>query len=298
MCLPYAMRKFDSVNYSFMIRFSMMHRVDDLDIRIFKELGNPDSLQWNVRETYSDLAVRLGVDEETVRRRLKSAERLGSLSKWKIMVNPCVVGFKAVNILLRVGDEARKTDAIAELSKIDGVVKILDFRGRKVLLSLYYQDTSSFNKKMEVISSICNCQKPIVWESVFPEPQICMTKIDWKIIGFMLEDVRKSLKCVSESVGVSVRTVERRLNKIYEGRALYLQGTPNLKLFAGVSCVFIVFCSDENEKRVVDHTILSSTQRQKELQWFLSVNLCWLFQVSKSQLVLIISDLFSGSTSA
>ena len=255
------MRKFDSVKFSHIIRFSLMHRVDDLDIRIFKELGNPDSLHGGVRETYQDIAVRLGVDEETVRRRLKSAERLGSLSKWKIMVNPSVIGFKAVNVLLSVGDDARKTGAIAELSKIDGVVKILDFRGRKVLLSLYYQDTSSLNKKMEVISSICNCQKPIVWELVFPEPQICMTKMDWKIIGFMLEDVRKNLKRVSESVGVSVRTVERRLNKINEGRALYLQGTPNLRLFAGVSCVFIVFCSDEKEKCVVDHAILSKAKR-------------------------------------
>ena len=62
-------------------------------------------------------------------------------------------------------------------------------------------------------------------------------------------------------VGVSARTVERRLNKINEGRTLYLQGTPNLRLFAGVSCVFIVFCSDEKEKRVVDHTILSKAKR-------------------------------------
>ena len=239
----------------------MIHRADYLDIRIFSELGNPNTLHGGVRETYSDIAVRLGVDEETVRRRLKRAERLGSLSKWKIMVNPCVIGFKAVNILLRVRDEARKTDAIAELSKIDGIVKILNFRGRKILLSLYYQDTSSLTEKMEVISSICNCQKPIVWELVFPEPQIRMMRIDWKIIGFMLEDARKSIKSVSESIGVSVRTVERRLNKINEGNALYLQGTPNLRQFAGISCVFIVFCADEKEKRVVDHTILSKAKR-------------------------------------
>lgn len=56
-----------------------MYRADDLDVRIFKDLGNPDSLQWNVRETYSSIAGRLEVDEETVRRRLKRAEHFGSL---------------------------------------------------------------------------------------------------------------------------------------------------------------------------------------------------------------------------
>jgi DNA-binding Lrp family transcriptional regulator len=48
-----------------------MHRLDDLDVRIMKELGNPNSFQWNVRESYSNIAKRIDVDEETVRRRLK-----------------------------------------------------------------------------------------------------------------------------------------------------------------------------------------------------------------------------------
>lgn len=241
----------------------MIYRVDDLDIRIFREVANPSIPHGGVMETYTEIAAIVGVDEETVRRRLRRVESMDSLPKWKIMINPYVIGFKAVNVLLRVGDEIRKTDAIAELSRIDGIVKILNFRGRKILLSLYYRDTNSLNKKIEAMSSICNCQKPIVWELIFPEPEIRMMRIDWKIIGFMLQDVRKSIKSVSESIGVSVRTVERRLNKINEEHVLYLQGTPNLRLLAGISCVFIVFCEDESDKHVVDNTILHTANRIK-----------------------------------
>lgn len=77
----------------------------------------------------------------------------------------------------------------------------------------------------------------------------------------MLKDARRSLKGVSESVGVSVRTVERRLNMMSEGRAVYLQGTPNFKAFAGLSCVFLLFCPDRQEKRTVDQAILSKVKR-------------------------------------
>ncbi len=241
----------------------MIHHVDDLDIRIWRELANPSIPHGSVMESYTDIASIVGVDEETVRRRLRRIESMDSLPKWKIMINPYVIGFKAVNILLKVGDESRKTDAVDELTRIDGIIKILNFRGRKILLSIYYKDINSLNEKIEAINSICSCQKPIVWELTFPEPQISMTKLDWKIIGFMLEDVRKSLKSVSECAGVSVRTVERRLNRINEEHVLYLQGTPNLRLLAGVSCVFIVFCRDEEDKHFVDNTIIHTANRIK-----------------------------------
>ncbi|MHB1492957.1 MAG: AsnC family transcriptional regulator [Thermoplasmataceae archaeon] len=238
-----------------------MHHADDLDVRIIKELGNPDSLQWNVRETYSSIAGRLGVDEETVRRRLKRAERLGSLPNWKMMINPLLMGCGAANIQLEVRDEKRKADIISELRKIDGIVKMLDFRGGKLLLTLYYQDEASLKTKKDKIGSISGCTEPIAWELGFPEPQIRMKTSDWKIIGSMIDDARRSLKDVSESVGLSVRTVERRLNEMSENHAVYLQGTPNFSKFAGLSCVFVVLCLNQTEKLAVDHAILSKVKR-------------------------------------
>ena len=238
-----------------------MHHADDLDVRIIKELGNPNSLQWNVRETYSSIAERLGVDEETVRRRLKRGEQVGSLSNWKMMVNPRLIGCEAANVQLKVKDEKRKADIISELRKIDGIVKILDFRGVKLLLTLYYQDNASLNTKKDKIRSIRGCMELTDWELGFPEPQIRMKTTDWKIIGSMLDDPRRNLKDVSESVGVSVRTVERRLNEMSESHAVYLQGTPNFSKFAGLSCVFIVYCPDQAKKLAVDHAILSKVKR-------------------------------------
>ena len=182
-----------------------MHHADDLDVRIIKELGNPDSLQWNVRETYSSIAGRLGVDEETVRRRLKRAERLGSLPNWKMVINPLLMGCGAANIQLEIRDEKRKADIISELRKIDGIVKILDFRGGRLLLTLYFQDEASLKTKKGAIGSISGCTELIAWELGFPEPQIRMKTTDWKIIESMIDDARRSLKGVSESVGLSLR---------------------------------------------------------------------------------------------
>ena len=238
-----------------------MHRLDDLDVRIIKELGSPSSPQWNVRETYSSIAKRIGVDEETVRRRLKRAEERGILPGWRMMLNPHLIGCEAASLDLEVDDEEKKDRAVAEVRRIDGVIKILDFRGRGLQVTLYHQNAASMTRKVELIGSICGSSEPTVWELAFPQSDIRMTSIDWRIVEAMLEDPRKSLEEVSKSVDVSVRTVERRMTSMTEARVVYLQGTPNFKVFAGLSCVLLVCCPDARKKSVVDRVVLSKVQR-------------------------------------
>ena len=236
--------------------------MDDLDVRIFKELGSPSSLQWNVRVTYSNIAMRLGVDEETVRRRVKRAEKLGSVPGWKMMVNPHTIGCEAAGIDLQVEDEGKKEKAVSEIRRIDGVIKILDFRGRGLQVTLYYPNDDALKRKTELIKSICgSSEEPTVWKMEFPRSNVGPTTTDWKIVQAMLEDARKSLAKVSKSIRVSVRTISRRLTSLIEERAVYLQGTPNFRNFAGLSCVFLVFCPNMEEKRAVDELVLSKVPR-------------------------------------
>jgi DNA-binding Lrp family transcriptional regulator len=238
-----------------------MHRFDDLDVRIMKELGSPNSFQWNVRETYSNIAKRIGVDEETVRRRLKRAEESGSLPGWRVMANPHLLGCEAASLDLEVDDEEKKDRAIAEVRLVDGVIKILDFRGRGLQVTLYYQNADALRRKTELIGSICGSSDLTVWKLSFPAVDVRMVRTDWKIVQEILRDARKSLEDVSEPVGVSVRTVERRLTSMRDGRVVYLQGIPNFRMFAGLSCVFLVFCPDAKRKSSVDKLMLSKVRR-------------------------------------
>lgn len=238
-----------------------MLNLDDLDFRIIRELGGSSSPQWNVRESYSNIAKKVGVDEETVRMRVKRARERGFLPAWRVMVNPLLIGCREANLDLEVKDEEHKTDAISKIKDVDGVHAIIDFRGKEIVLQFYYRDDESLAEKVRLVESICGSEKMALWNNPFLTPDASLKTLDWKIIDAMREDAWRDLDEVSKSLGVSSRTVQRRLTALVEGKAVYLSRPPNANVVGGLMCNFYVFCPDPNKKRTVDYQIHSTFTR-------------------------------------
>src|SRR5580658_360973 len=89
--------------------------LDDLDFGILRELGGSNLSRWNVRESYSDIARKLGVDEETVRARVKKASERGLIPAWRIMVNPLLIDCREAHLEIEVRDEERKAEAVSKI---------------------------------------------------------------------------------------------------------------------------------------------------------------------------------------
>lgn len=51
-------------------------------------------MQWSVRESYASIAKRVGVDEETVRKRINRQEKLGAIQGWSAVIHPNLIGCK------------------------------------------------------------------------------------------------------------------------------------------------------------------------------------------------------------
>jgi hypothetical protein len=64
----------------------------NLETRILRELTSPSSFQWNFRESYAAMGRRLGADEETVRATLGRSVRMGLVQKWRLILNPELLG--------------------------------------------------------------------------------------------------------------------------------------------------------------------------------------------------------------
>jgi DNA-binding Lrp family transcriptional regulator len=235
-----------------------MHHLDDLDVRILRELCRPGPPQWNVRESFSSISKRLGVDEETVRLRIKRAKETGFLPGWGMMVNPRLVGCEAAGLELEVGDEEKKAEVISKVMLVDGVTDVVDFRGRGLQVLMYYEDDESQERRVRLLRAICSSPAVATWKIRFPLPDIRMKKVDWMIAEAMRHDARADLHDVASSLGMSVRTVQRRLSMMEQGNAVYLVSVPNVERLGGVMANFLVFCPDATEKRVVDQAVRST----------------------------------------
>jgi DNA-binding Lrp family transcriptional regulator len=234
---------------------------DDLDFRIIRELGGSRSSQWNVRESYSHIARKLDVDEETVRMRVNRARENGFLPAWRVMVHPLFLHFREANLNLDVKDEGQKEKAISQIKTLEGVHSMVDFRGKELAVIMFYKDRDSLEKTVRDIESICDSQRHALWDSPFPRPEVQMKKIDWRIIDALQDDAWRDLDEVAKLLGLSTRTVQRRLSALRDGKAIYFHRPPNAGAVTGLMCNFVVSFSDPSKKRAADYVIHSTFHR-------------------------------------
>jgi DNA-binding Lrp family transcriptional regulator len=232
-----------------------MHHPDDLDNRIAKELGNPLTLQWNVRESYASIARRIGVDEETVRKRIRWAEEVGSIMGWRVLVSPNLIGCVDAYVDLEVGDIERKQEILSQLRLLEGVINILNLEGRGLFVLLDSESGEALARKTRLIGSICGTDKLATWSGSIPPCDMRLSGTDWKIIWAIRDDPRKSLYRIAKEAGVTVRTVTRRLGLLTERRAIFLVGLPNFRKTPGVSANFLIYTPDRGRSSSVGEKI-------------------------------------------
>jgi DNA-binding Lrp family transcriptional regulator len=88
-----------------------------------------------------------------------------------------------------------------------------------------------------------------------------MKKVDWEIINVMADDARMDLQDVAKLTGITIRTIQRQLEKMIESRAIYLSGRPVYEKMTGLACNFLVFCPETTKKQEMDKKVLSDVRR-------------------------------------
>jgi DNA-binding Lrp family transcriptional regulator len=233
---------------------------DDLDIRIIRALASPHSFQWDVRISYANVATGLKVDEETVRNRLRRMHEAEFLLGWQLILNPVLLGREAAIVELRVADGESKSEVISRLKLIEGVMLVDDFYGRELAVLTLYESAAGLERQVELCASLCRCPTPISWRLGFPACDLVPTATDWRIIQTLRKAGRARLSDIARSLGLSTRTIKRRLLSLVESNAFYLDPVLDLSKVGGVRCRFWV-TSDASRKRAVDKAIIAGLPR-------------------------------------
>src|SRR5438128_4472345 len=110
--------------------------------------GSPDI--WNTKKSYIEIAAKLGVDEETVRNRVKHLRDVGFLLGYRVVPNPTLLGRVFASLRIEFRDRESKQAAIPRLAQMDGVINIGSAYDTSVLVMvLYEQDLDVPNVMVE-----------------------------------------------------------------------------------------------------------------------------------------------------
>jgi DNA-binding Lrp family transcriptional regulator len=237
----------------------MWHSME-LTASIMREMSISPS-QWNVRRSYVDVARKLGVDEETVRNRLKMMKEMGLLRGWRLILNANLLDMKSSNVLLDFPTADAKEEAIPRIRKVPGTVLIQDFYGETLQVAIFTREDEDPERALLTPSQGIDAEVVTSWRVRLPSSEHRPKEIDWRIIGMMLRDADRKLPEIASGVKASTRTVKRRVNMMMASSVFFMQPLLDLKKAMGVTpCHLLIKCAP-SEKRRIDDLVASRFER-------------------------------------
>jgi DNA-binding Lrp family transcriptional regulator len=218
---------------------------------LMRELwGSPG--QWNVKKSYAEVARELGVDEETVRNRIKHLRESGFLLGWRVFPNPALLGRRSTFLFLELNDPGSKDKTISQLRGMDGVVTIASLYGKGLLLTVFDDEDRDSSRRI--------AERGVAEEALtgmaLRTSNFRMTVTDWQIVRLLLKDAERDVREVASELGVSARTVTRRLNEMMAASAIFVTPSVDLRKASGVPYQLMVQ-SEEGAKSEVDRLVAS-----------------------------------------
>lgn len=220
---------------------------------LMRELwGSPDI--WNTKKSYIEIAAKLGVDEETVRNRVKHLRESGFLLGYRVVPNPATLGRELASLRIEFKDSDSKQAAILQLAQIDGVINIASTYDKSVLVGLLARRDQDFSKLIADVG----VEGEVSWVPGLGlrATDIRLTSLDWEIVGALLRDAERRLNEVAQQLRVSTRTVKRRVNVMMKEAAIFVMPMVDLRKTDGISYQLRVQ-SEQGKKLEVERSVVA-----------------------------------------
>jgi len=239
-------------------RYGHGGKLDSVDVQILKELlqgqaAAPVNAQF--RQSYEAIARRVGVDEETVRNRVKGYHRSGFIQDWRTIVNPNLLRSGELALWLDVNPPTSKDEVVEKIRLMPGVVLIGHYYGTLLAIVLRYHDESAVKRQIELIRRVAEVDTFVVGKVPFPRCSRSLGKTDWGIVRALQREPRKPCVAIAKELGLSSRTVRRRMQRMIDERAIF--GFPALNPRAAQGSVMstLLVTYTMEQKREVDEKI-------------------------------------------
>ena len=185
--------------------------MDDIDTLIIR------SLVLNSRLTYRELADMTDMSVSAIHKRIRGLENDGTILAY--IARPSIIALKYMWVTIFGRSTAKSMDAVSkELGQHEGVNMVLIMAGKYLYIKTYLRSIADLQEYSGHLSNVAQISEPIVGinkVSYMTTPE-ALTSIDYTILKTLNRDARKPIVDIAEDVGVSTKTVRKRLNYMIE----------------------------------------------------------------------------------
>jgi DNA-binding Lrp family transcriptional regulator len=226
--------------------------LDAKDVRIFCEIAfkGLDYDSFTDRRV-SPLAIgrKLGLDEKTVRVRVKKMEDDGFIKYYQAMPslglfqlkNMNTYRFEALNI-------ATKHRVIEYVQELPFIVEAIDYLGQVVSVSISGTSSEEISQVAAGLANRFELYKWILGSRIIKEPVSVADKLDWQIIQRLRYNALSGVKELSESLSMTPRMVEYRIKKLLSSGMLLVRAIINSQKQQGLIFYELEISVDETKQ--------------------------------------------------
>jgi DNA-binding Lrp family transcriptional regulator len=193
-----------------------------------------------LRKSFRSLGKEIGVDEGTVRKRIKRFQEHHILRGWYLGVHPGATGNDVIHGWFEVGGESSKNDHIARLLTVPDVERVCNYLGPKVSIVLFGRKGTDHDATLRHLASVLGSGVTLHKQGVVITQYPDLKETDKAIIASLRHDPWKSFAAVSKEIGVSARTIKRRVTILSLGGVIYMLPIIDLKALQGTIPVELV----------------------------------------------------------
>jgi DNA-binding Lrp family transcriptional regulator len=192
--------------------------LDAKDVRIFCEIAfkGLDYDSFTDRRV-SPLAIgrKLGLDEKTVRVRVKKMENDGFIKYYQVMPSLALFQLKNMNTYrFEALNIATKHQVMKYIQELPFIVEASDYLGQVASISISGTSSEEIDQVAARVASRFELYKWILGSRIIKEPVSIADRLDWQIIQELRYDALSGVKELSESLSITPRMIEYRIKKL------------------------------------------------------------------------------------
>ncbi|MDQ3836385.1 MAG: Lrp/AsnC family transcriptional regulator [Thermoproteota archaeon] len=226
--------------------------MDAKDVRIFCEIAfkGLDYDSFTDRRV-SPLAIgrKLGLDEKTVRLRVKKMENDGFIKYYQAMPSLALFQLKNTNTYrFEALNITTKHLLVKYVQELPFIVEAIDYLGQVASVSISGASSDETDQVASELANRFELYKWILGSRIIKEPASVGDILDWQIIQELRYDALSGVKDLSKSLSITPRMIEYRIKKLLGSGTLLVRAMINSQKQEGLIFYELEISVDERRQ--------------------------------------------------